>query len=184
MDIDKAIETQKANVQKKTGKSLEELYAALANSGLEKHGQLRDFAKNEFALGHGDANALALHFLRRNDSLPEESNPLDEIYSGPKAGLRSIHDALMAKIEQFGEFEIHPKKGYIALRRKKQFAMIGPATSSRVEVGINMKGIPGTDRLVEQPPGGMCQYKVKVTELSEVNDELFAWIKIAFDSAG
>ena len=184
MDLDKAIETQKANIQKKTGKSLDELYAILENSALEKHGQLRDFSKTEFDLGHGDANALALHFLKRNDSPPQDSNPLDEIYSGSKAELRPIHDALMSKIEQFGEFEIHPKKGYVALRRKKQFAMIGPATNSRVEVGINMKEVPGTDRLVEQAPGGMCQYKVKVTDLSEVNDELFGWIKTAFEAAG
>ena len=184
MDLDKAIESQKANIQKKTGKSLDELYSILANSGLAKHGQLRDFAKSEFALGHGDANALALHFLRQNEPTDADSDPIAEIYSGSKVGLRPVHDALMAKIEQFGEFEIHPKKGYVALRRKKQFAMIGPATNSRIEVGINMKGVTGTERLVEQPPGGMCQYKVKVSDPSEVNDELFAWIKTAFDAAG
>ena len=185
MDLDKAIESQKANIQTKTGKSLDELYSILAKSGHEKHGQLRDFAKTEFALGHGDANALAHHFMRRNEAAgPSAADPVDELYTGPKAALRPIHDALMAKIYDFGDFEIHPKKGYVALRRNKQFAMIGPATNTRVEVGINMKGIPGTDRLVEQPPGGMCQYKVKVTDASEVDAELFGWIKTAFDAAG
>lgn len=184
MDLDKAIETQKANIQAKTGKSLDELYALFAATGLEKHGQLRDFAKSDLGLGHGDANALALHFLKRNDTPQADANPLDEIYSGPKEALRPIHDALMKTIEGFGEFEIHPKKGYVALRRKKQFAMIGPATNSRVEVGINMKDIPGTDRLLEQPPGGMCQYKVKVSDPLEVDEELFAWIKTAYDASG
>ena len=184
MDLDKAIESHKSNIQKKTGKSLDELYATIANSGLEKHGQIRDFAKSEFALGHGDANALAHHFMKRNEVASPAADPVDEIYAGPKVALRPIHEALMAKISGFGDFEVHPKKGYVALRRKKQFAMIGPATNTRVEVGINMKGIPGTDRLVEQPPGGMCQYKVKVTDPSEVDDELFGWIKTAFDASG
>ena len=70
------------------------------------------------------------------------------------------------------------------MRRKKQFAMIGPATNSRVEVGINMKGIDPTDRLEQRPAGEMCQYKVKVTDDSQVDAELFGWIKTAFDSSG
>ena len=80
----------------------------------------------------------------------------------------------MAEIGKFGEFEIAPKKGYVSLRRKKQFAMIGPGTKTRVDVGINMKGVKGTDRLVELPPGGMCQYKVAVTEAREIDKELVA----------
>ncbi len=183
MDLEKAIQTQLSNIQTKVGKSLDEIFAVLTKTGFEKHGQIRDFAKSEFGIGHGDANAIAIQFLKSSAPVPSTENPLDEIYSGPKAILRPIHDALMSKINEFGEFEVHPKKGYVALRRKKQFAMIGPATNSRVEVGINMKGVPGTDRLIEQPPGGMCQYKVKVSDPTEVNDELFAWIKTAFDAA-
>jgi hypothetical protein len=109
---------------------------------------------------------------------------LDEIYAGPKAPLRPIHDQLLATISQFGPFEIAPKKGYVSLRRKKQFAMIGPATKGRVEVGLNMKGVSATARLIEQPAGGMCQYKVYVTQVDEVDQELFAWIRQAYDSAG
>ena len=62
--------------------------------------------------------------------------------------------------------------------------MIGPATNSRVEVGLNMKGVPGTERLLAQPPGGMCQYKVKLTGVTEVDTELLSWLRMAFDSAG
>jgi hypothetical protein len=77
---------------------------------------------------------------------------VDQIYSGAKAKLRPIHDAFMARIEEFGPFEVAPKKAYVSLRRKKQFATIGPATNTRVEVGLNMKGLTPTDRLIELPP--------------------------------
>ena len=106
------------------------------------------------------------------------------IYAGARAGLRPIHDALMAAVRKFGDFEEAPKKGYVSLRRKKQFATIGPATNTRVEVGLNMKGVPATDRLVEMPPKSMCQYKVKVTDAGEVDAELVAWIKRAYEAAG
>ena len=90
----------------------------------------------------------------------------------------------MAAITRFGTFEIAPKKGYVSLRRKRQFAMIGPSTNTRVEVGLNMKGVPATPRLIVQPPGGMCQYKVNITDVKEVDDELIAWIKQAYEGSG
>ena len=62
--------------------------------------------------------------------------------------------------------------------------MIGPATNTRVEIGLNMKGITATDRLVANPPGGMCQYTVRITEVSEVNEELMGWVRLAYESAG
>ena len=109
---------------------------------------------------------------------------LEEIYTGPKAALRPIHDAVMAAIGGFGDFEIAPKKGYVSLRRKKQFAMVGPATNTRVEVGLNMTDVPATVRLEAQKPGGMCQYKVKLTAAAEVDRELIDWIRRAYDAAG
>ena len=35
--------------------------------------------------------------------------------------------------------------------------MIGPATNTRVEVGLNMKDVAATARLKAMPAGGMCQ---------------------------
>jgi len=188
--VDKAIETQLKNIQTKTGKTLNQLGEILRKSGFTKHGELRDFAKRELGLGHGDANTL-VHTCLKSDGASAAAatgattgDVLAEIYSGPKAALRPIHDAFMAEIGKFGEFEIAPKKGYVSLRRKKQFAMIGPGTKARVDIGINMKGVKGTDRLVELPPGGMCQYKVAVADAKEVDKELIAWIRQAFDAAG
>ena len=90
----------------------------------------------------------------------------------------------MAKINAFGAFETSPKKSYVSLRRKKQFAMLGPATNTRVELGLNIKSLPVNDRIVEQAADGMCNYKVKLTDVSEVNAELVKWVRAAYDAAG
>ncbi|HEY2290275.1 MAG TPA: DUF5655 domain-containing protein [Thermoanaerobaculia bacterium] len=188
--MDKARETQLRNIETKAGKSIDELRALIAGSGLSKHGEIRDMLKSQLGMGHGDANMLIHHVLSSDGQSAAEAKGLsaggadDEIYSGNKAHLRPIHDKLMAAIQGFGELEIAPKKGYVSLRRKKQFAMVGPATKDRVEVGINMKGVPATDRLAAMPPGGMCQYKVKVTTPDEVDDELIGWVRQAYESAG
>jgi hypothetical protein len=109
---------------------------------------------------------------------------LDEIYIGPKASLRPIHDKLMSAIEQFGEFEIAPKKGYVSLRRKRQFAMLGPASNTRFELGINFKHLQADERLIEQPAGSMCNYKVRLSEVNQVDEKIMSWVQMAYEAAG
>lgn len=182
--VDKATQTQLDNIQKKTGKTLAQLFALIRGSGLAKHGEMRDMLKRDLGLGHGDANTLVTVCLREGAEPAAPGDVLDEIYAGAKAPLRPIHDRLMAAITKFGEFEVAPKKGYVSLRRKKQFAMITPATKTRVEVGLNMKGVAATERLLALPPGGMCGYKVNLADAKDVDAELIAWIRTAYDSAG
>ena len=189
-DIAKAIATQLANIEKRSGKSLAELAAIIKASGLTKHGEIRDMLKRDLGLGHGDANTLTHHALQSDgqSAAAAAGQSADDVvaalYTGPKAELRPIHDKLMAEINKFGEFEIAPKKTYVSLRRKKQFAMIGPATKTQVEVGLNIKGLAGGDRLVEQPPNSMCNYKVRLSTVKEADAELIGWLKKAFESAG
>ena len=185
--LDKAVQTQINNIQKKTGMSLDELSAIVKKSGLSKHGEIRDMLKEKLGLGHGDANAL-VHAVFESDGTraaegKSEDAVLDEIYSGAKTGFRPIHEMLMKEIQKIGEFEIVPKKGYVSLRRKKQFAMIGPKTNTRFEVGINAKEFKKNARLLEQPKGSMCNYIVNVSDAKEVDAELIAWIKSAFEGA-
>lgn len=188
--VDKAHETQLNNIQKKTGKSLAELSALVNQSGLTKHSEIRAMLMSDLGLGYGDANTLVHYVLKSDGERADQEkglatdDVLDEIYAGAKANLRPIHDRLMESITTFGKFEIAPKKGYVSLRRKKQFTMIGPATNTRVEVGINIKSLESHERLIAMPAGGMCNFKVKVSDVHEVDDELITWIKAAYDSAG
>lgn len=186
-DLDKAVETQMANIEKRTGKTIAELKTIVRKNGLAKHGELVKMLKADLGMGHGDAN-LVVHLARKADG-PEAAQDtpmrqvLDALYSGPKAHLRPIHDKLLQALNQFGEFEESPKKTYVSYRRKKQFAMIGPATNTRVDVGLNVKGLGASGRLLEQPPGRMCNYIVRLSEAGEADAELVGWIKTAYDAA-
>src|ERR1044071_6671058 len=186
--LDQARQTQIDNIQKKTGKSVEELTAIVHQSGLSKHGEIRDMLKDQLGLSHGDANALVHAVFQSDGQRAAEGKStdavLDEIYSGAKRHQRPIHEALMKEITRFGEFETIPKKGYVSLRRKKQSAMIGPKTNKRFEVGLNAKDFKKNPRLLEQPQGSMCNYIVHVTDAQEVDSELIAWIRSAYESAG
>lgn len=184
-DIAKAMATQLANIEKRTGKSLAELAKRVKSSGLEKHGELVAMLKRDLGMGHGDANTLVHHV--KSAGAPAATSPdsaLDVIYTGPKAALRPIHDALMKAIGKFGEFEVAPKKAYVSLRRKKQFATIGPATKTEVEIGLNSKTMKAGGKIQALPPGGMCQFRARITSADEVDKALLAALRQAYDEAG
>jgi hypothetical protein len=136
-------------------------------------------------MGHGDANTVV--HMAKQAAAPAPTagaEPLDDIYTGPKAALRPIHEALVARIDAFGSYETAPKKGYVSLRRKKQFATVGPATKSEVEIGLNAKDERVAAVFTRLPPGGMCQYKIRIASVDAVDEALLSAIRIAFDEAG
>lgn len=188
--LNKARDTQLHNIQNKTGKNLDELRKLILKSGLQKHGEIRKMIIERFGLGFGDASMLVHYALQTDGQTAAESSQssieeiLQEIYSGSKSTLRPLHEKVMHKVNELGEYTIAPKKGYLSLRRKRQFAMIGPGTRNRLEIGLNMKGIPATDRLIEQPTGGMCQYKIYLGSEEDVDKDFLNYLQIAFNTSG
>ncbi len=187
--------TQLRNIQTRAGKTIAELHAAIAASGLVKVGERRAWAMEHFKLGYGDANTLALTMGKPLPDLGAGAGPvdasavpageaLDAIYSGAKAHLRPLHEVVIAAITAFGPFEQAPKKAYVSLRRKKQFAMLGPATKDLIEIGINHKALPAHPRLKALPPGGMCNASLRLATEAEVDAELLGWLRAAYDAAG
>ncbi len=188
-DPGRAIATQIANIERKTGKDMAQLRAEIATCGKAKHGEIRNWLVDCYGMGFGDANALTLQALKSNGSaMPSDGRgshdgELDEIYSGRKAHLRLIHDRLMEAINRLGQFEIAPKKGYLSLRRKRQFAMLGPKSNDRIELGINLKEEVVDPRFMALPPGGMCQFMVRLRSPEDVDGALVAIIRRAYEGS-
>ena len=185
--MDDAAERFMGKITEITGKTREEITRLYEQSALVKHSEIRALFMDKLLLSYGFANTLA-HVIAGTDgaSLAEGKDMqtlLDEIYSGKKAPFRPIHDLIMSEIEEFGPFETEPKKGYISLKRKRQFAMIGPKTNTRMEIGINLKDHAGTARLLEQPKGSMCRLIVNVESMDDVDHELIGWIKAGYEQA-
>lgn len=182
-DPDQARAAHLRNIEARTGHDLAALRDRIAASGKHKHGEVRSWLMETFGLGYGDANGLA-HYAAEPILGTVQVDPLGEIYAGKKAHLRAIHDAVLAAITSWGEFEVAPKKAYVALRRKKQFATLGPKTAERVELGINLKDAVVSDRIVAQKPGGMCQYALAMTAPADVDTEMLEVLRRAYDAAG
>jgi len=183
-DPQTAIANQIRNIEAKTGKSFKVLCRMIAESGLTKIGEQRSMLIDRLGLGYGDANLVALKAKEAVTPAPAAADPLEAIYGGAKAPMRALHERMCAQIDKLGTYEKAPKKTYISLRRKKQFAMLGPATKDQIELGLNAKGLTAAPRLKALPADGMCQYTVRLSSASEIDAELMAWIRTAFDAAG
>jgi len=180
--MDKALETMLANLQKNTGKSLEEWIAVVHGTGLSRHGEIIAFLKNEHQFGHGFANLVA-HSALKSDAaaMSETTDLIAEQYKG-KENLFRIYQALMAEIEKFGpDVEVAPKKAYVSLRRNKQFALIQPSTKTRLDIGLNLKDAAPTGKLqLSGSSNAMCSHRLQIEQTDDVTPEVIAWIKQAY----
>jgi hypothetical protein len=184
-NVDEATQTQIRNIEAQTGKSLDELIQSGLATGITKHKELQAFFTNEYGLTYGNANTLTI--LTRDKmkgAAGEEENFVDAQYAGKEA-LRPIYDNLIAAINAFGDdVEIAPKRTYVSLRRKKQFGLIQPTTATRVDVGINLKGVEPAGRLEKSGSfNSMVSHRVRLSDAGDVNDELIGWLRQAYDAA-
>lgn len=177
--MDKALQTMIDNMPEKTGKSLEEWKAVLKEKSFSKHSEGVKFLKSEHHVTHGFANTIVTL------SKDENSDPEDLVatqYKG-KENLFPIYKKLMEHIESLGsDITITPKKGSVSIIRKRQFVLIKPATKTRIDLGFKLKDKATTDRLENSGPfGTMCTHRVRLTDASEIDEELKEWISEAYN---
>ncbi len=184
-NMDDAADTMIRNLEEKTGKTIAQWVSLVRKSGGKKHGEIVKMLKSDHGLTHGYANLVAHRALESDASFSESADLVDAQYSGKKSELRPIYEALIAKVKTFGsDVEIAPKKGYVSLRRSKQFGLIQPSTATRVDVGINLKGAEPTDRLEASGSfNAMVSHRVRLESKSEVDKELVAWLRQAYDAS-
>lgn len=182
--IDDATASQIANLEAKTGRTLAEwigIALARPDGAAPSHRAIVDRLKADHGLGHGYANLVALRALKP-DAEPEGDGLVESWYTGPKATLRPLHDAVVDHVRKFGDdVELAPKKTYMSLRRRKQFAMVGPGPGNRLEIGLNLPDRAVGGRL--EASSGMASRRVRIASTEEWDDEVRAWLREAYDLA-
>jgi Domain of unknown function (DUF5655)/Domain of unknown function (DUF4287) len=184
---EEGLAAQIRNIEERYGKAMPEWFALIAASGLTKHTEVVAMLKAEHGMTHGAAHRVSL--LSRQAAAPAPTSAdaaTDDLYTGKKASLRPLHDQLMTVIGGFGgDVATVPKKGYLSLRRRKQFAMIQPSAAGRLDLGLILPGVPPAGRL--EPSGSfnaLFTHRVRVTSADEIDAELTRWLRAAYANAG
>jgi predicted transport protein len=185
MEIDKATQTMIENLHKNTGKTIEKWIEIVNKENIPKHGEIIKFLKEKHGLTYGFANLIALKARGADAGSAENQDDLIAKQYQGKEHFKPIYDKLISEIQTYGkDIEIAPKNTYVSLRRKKQFAILNPATKTRFEIGINLKGQEPKGKLEEEKPNSMCSHKINIAEIKDIDKEVFEWIKTAYDNAG
>jgi hypothetical protein len=163
-----AEESQWRNLEQQTGRSKAQWIALTQAKGLAKHGETVAWLKQEFGIGHGYANLVAI----RTREAAAGGAPADG-------------DLVAAQYSGLGkDIEIAPKKAYVSLRRSKQFALVQPSTATRVDLGLNLKGVSPAGRLEASGSfNAMCTHRVRIERPADVDAEVRRWLKQAYDAA-
>ncbi len=179
--MDKALQTMINNMPEKTGKSLEEWTKILKAKNFEKHGEAVKFLKSVHNVTHGFANTIVTLSKGNPDSADDL---LTNQYKG-KEDLMPIYEKLVDEILKFGsDITKAPKKDSVSMIRKRQFALIKPATKTRIDLGLKIKNKPITERLENSGPfGTMCTHRVRLSKVNEVDAELLEWLKEAYEKS-
>ncbi|MEM8896631.1 MAG: DUF5655 domain-containing protein [Bacteroidota bacterium] len=168
----------------KTGKPLAHWIKVVKESKIEKHKAIIDFLKSEHGFTHGFANFVSLKARKADAASIDSADLLSKQYEGKEA-LKPIYDKIVSIVKGFGEdLIITPKKDSVSFIRKKQFVLVKPATKTRIDVGLKLKGKEITERLENSGPfGTMCTHRVRISTIEEIDSELIDWMQEAYQKA-
>jgi hypothetical protein len=173
------------NIQAKTGKTPDDFRELAGRKGLVKAGEIVAWLKQEFELGHGHAMAIAHLLVHPAPGSVSREDKLGALFAGNKARWRKPYDALAAKIAKFGsDVEISPNQTYInLLRGKKKLAILQASAGERFDVGIKLKGFAPSGRLEAAGSwNAMVTHRVRNENPDEIDAEVVAWLKCAYDA--
>lgn len=80
--------------------------------------------------------------------------------------------------------KVAPTNSYISiLRKSKKFAIL-QVTSDRFDIGIKLKGMKATDRFESAGTwNAMVTHRVQISEPKQIDKEVLAWLKQAYEAA-
>ena len=186
--------TQKwiGELKDKTGRSLEEWLKHIKKAGPKTEVERRQWLKDEHKLGTNSAWWLAERAEGKGKEagdpdlyLENAEKDVDKMYSGGKAHLRPIYDALLKLGLKIGkDAKACPCQTIVPLYRNHVFAQIKPTTQTRIDLGFALGDMKPTGRLIDT--GGFAKkdritHRIPIASLDDIDDEVKHWLKVAYD---
>jgi hypothetical protein len=173
-------------IKAKTGLDPDDFRALAEKKGFldaeVKVGTIVAWLKDDFDLGPGHAMAIVSTLGKHKGAGASSAEKIAHQFAGTKSHWRSAYDALLARTESFGPIAVMPTNTYVSLVKKgKKFAIVA-VTAGRLDVGVKLTGVDSTGRLESAGSwNDMVTHRVRVTDPAQLDDELFGWLRFAYD---
>jgi predicted transport protein len=169
----------------RTGRSLDEWLALVRASGIDPldQGAVRKWLRAEHGVPQNSQWAIADAAAREAGWVrPTAAQYTDAQYTGAKASLRPVYDALAAAIEAFGDdVTVDGRSTYTPFVRARQFAAVAAATRDRVDVGLRFADPPHSERLQPASAPGQATHKLSLRSVQDVDDEVLGLLRLAYE---
>jgi hypothetical protein len=179
----KWVATVLENCRAKTGRSAEEWVRLARKAHLDDARAARAWGKKQ-GLSIVYANMVTQELFPADES---DDALVDGQYSGAKAGMRPVYDALAKAARGLGaDVEVMPRSSQITFSRKKSFAVVRAATKDRIDVLLKLPGTAATARLAANSRAGASDpsHVVSLRAPKDVDKELVGWLRAAYERAG
>ena len=176
--VEQGIQSQIRNIEAEYGRSMDDWVSIIRASHLTKHPDVVTMLKTRYGLKHGAAHRVSLIARERlGRATPSETVPTGEV--------KGVQDVLFSRIDSLGnDIERAPKKGYVSLRRRKQFAMIKPG-KKWIDLGLILPCVAADDRLVSAAGwNALFTHRIRITRIADLDAAVVAWLKQAYETAG
>jgi hypothetical protein len=118
--------------------------------------------------------------------LQEAPGYVDAMFSGKKEGLRPIYEELFRLATALGsDVTVSPGKTIIPFYRNHVFAQVKPATQSRVDLGLCLRGVKPAGRLADTggaAKGDRITHRIGLTAVGEIDREVRDWLRRGYDA--
>lgn len=180
-----------AGMKQKTGRSVEEWIQLIEKHAPSGEKERRAWLKEKHGLGMNYAWWLAEQSVGKGgDGSPETylkqaEEYVAKMFSGAKAGLRPIYEALLQLGRSMGDdVKVCPCQTIVPFYRKHVFAQVKPTTQTRIDFGLALKDTKVPKRLIDT--GGLAKKdritrRIEITSLADIDDEVKKWLKKAYE---
>ena len=186
--------TQKwlAELKQKTGRTRDEWLKVIRKDGPANEKARRDWLREKYGLNTMTATWLAERSFGKGAEMEDPDlylesaeRDVDEMFSGGKAQLRPVYDALLKLGLKTGkEAKACPCTTIVPLYRNHVFGQIKPTTQTRIDMGFALGDMKPSGRLIDT--GGFAKkdritHRIPITSLDDIDDEVKRWLKVAYD---